>query len=537
VTEAQARILLVDDDEAKRYLIGTWLRRAGHTVTEAGTGREALGLVGSAELVLLDVNLPDMSGYEVCKLIKDDPATAAIPVVQISATAVQVADRALGLTQGADAYLTDPSEPEELLAVVMAALRYSRARQRAERTALLLAALTDVALDISAASTFDGLVRAAAAGAAGIFAAQAVLIVQMPDGHIRRTFARPGQPGTWQRGAPRDLADRVTARVLGGSSGSMASAAVSLSREDWLALVPDATLRCDVCVAAMWPKADRPPVALAVDAAGVPGQEELQILRQLVQLVALAADALRSYAEEHTIALTLQRSLLPPALPEVPGLAMASRYTPASDQAEIGGDFYEALRWRDQVLVAIGDVQGHSLAAATVMGELRHALRAFASEGHAPLAITGLVNEVLTAYHPGIIATLCVTLLDPASGDLVIVNCGHMPPLLVAGPDAGYVGGGGLLLGLPMHEPHVERTSLPPGGTLLLMTDGLVEDRHVVLDDNLEKLRTAAQEVAGADVEAFSNHLMSAFGPREDDVAMIAVRRLPQDGLPRGGTP
>jgi len=526
VTEAPARILLVDDDEAKRYLTGTWLRRAGHIVTEVGTGREALDRVGAAELVLLDVNLPDMIGYEVCKLIKGDPATAAIPVVQISATAVQVSDRALGLTQGADAYLTDPSEPEELLAVVMAALRYSRARQRAERTASLLSTLTEVALDISAATTFDGLARTAAAGAARIFAVQAVLVVQMPDGQVRRTSAMPGQPGTRQRGAPRDLADRVTARVLGDSSGSMASAAISVSREDWLALVPDATLRCDVCVAAMWPKADRPPVALAVDQAGVPGQEDLQILRQLVQLVALAADALRSYAEEHTIALTLQRSLLPPAPPEVPGLAMALRYIPASDQAEVGGDFYEALRWRDQVLVAIGDVQGHSLGAATVMGELRHALRAFAIEGHAPLAITGLVNEVLTAYHPGIIATLCVTLLDPASGDLVIVNCGHMPPLLVAGPDADYVGGGGLLLGLPMHEPHVERASLPPGGTLLLMTDGLVEDRHIVLDDNLEKLRAAAQEVAGADVEAFSNHLMAAFGPREDDVAMIAVRRL-----------
>src|SRR6185437_12661564 len=395
MTEAQARILLVDDDEAKRYLTGTWLRRAGHTVIEAGTGREALDLIGDAELVVLDVNLPDMTGYEVCKLIKGDPATAAIPVVQISATAVQVSDRALGLTQGADAYLTDPSEPDELLAVVMAALRYSRARQRAERTASLLAALTEVALDISAASTFDGLARAAAAGAARIFAAQAALIVQMPDGHIRRTSAMPGQPGTRQRGAPRDLADRVTARVLGDSSGSMASAAISVSREDWLALVPDATLRCDVCVAAMWPKADRPPVALAVDQAGVPGQEDLQILRQLVQLVALAADALRSYAEEHTIALTLQRSLLPSAPPEIPGLAMAFRYLPASDQAEVGGDFYEALRWRDQVLVAIGDVQGHSLGAATVMGELRHALRAFAVEGHAPLAITGLVNEVL----------------------------------------------------------------------------------------------------------------------------------------------
>lgn len=542
MTEAQALILLVDDNEAKRYLMSTWLRRAGHTVIEAGTGREALDHVGSVELVLLDVNLPDMSGYEVCKLIKGDPATAATPVVQISATAVQVSDRALGLTQGADAYLTDPSEPEELLAVVMAALRYSRARQRAERTAALLTALTEVALDISAAGTFDGLARAAAAGAARIFAAQAVLVLQMPDGQIRRTSASPGTPGTQQRGAPRGLADEVAPRVFGDSPRAQASAAVGLSREEWLELVPDSTLRCDVCVAAMWPKADRPPVAMAVDTAGVPGEEEVQILRQLVQLVALAADALRSYAEEHTIALTLQRSLLPSAPPEIPGLAMAFRYIPASDQAEVGGDFYEALRWQDQVLVAIGDVQGHSLGAATVMGELRHALRAFAIEGHPPLAIAGLVNEVLTAYHPGIIATLCMILIDPASGDLVIVNCGHMPPLLVAGPDADYVGGGGLLLGLPMHEPHVERTSLPPGGTLLLMTDGLVEDRHIMLDDNLEKLRAAALEVAGADVEAVSNHLMSAFGPREDDVAMIVLRRLPQGGLPqvepaRGGTP
>jgi serine phosphatase RsbU (regulator of sigma subunit) len=234
-------------------------------------------------------------------------------------------------------------------------------------------------------------------------------------------------------------------------------------------------------------------------------------------------------AEEHLVALTLQRSLLPMVLPEVPGLAMSFRYIPASDQAEVGGDFYEALSWRDRVLVAIGDVQGHSLLAATVMGELRHALRAFVVEGHSPLAITGLVNEVLTRYHPGIIATLCLALLDPASGDLQIVNCGHMPALLVDGQDAVYVGEGGLLLGLPMHEPHVETISLPPGGTLLLMTDGLVEERDVFLDVNLEKLRVAAQEVSGADVEAFSNHLMSIFGPREDDVAEM---RRAFDGQP-----
>ena len=129
----------MDDDEAKRYVLATWLRRAGHTVTEAATGQEALSLVGAAELVLLDVNLPDMSGFEVCRRIKSDPRTAAIPVIQVSATAVEVADRAHGLTQGADAYLIEPTEPAELLATVTAALRYSRARQRAERTAALLA--------------------------------------------------------------------------------------------------------------------------------------------------------------------------------------------------------------------------------------------------------------------------------------------------------------------------------------------------------------------------------------------------------------
>jgi serine phosphatase RsbU (regulator of sigma subunit) len=123
---------------------------------------------------------------------------------------------------------------------------------------------------------------------------------------------------------------------------------------------------------------------------------------------------------------------------------------------------------------------------------------------------------------------LCLVVLDLASGDLQIVNCGHMPVLFVVGPDADYRGEGGLLLGLPVHEPHLETTNLPLGGTVLLMTDGLVEDRGVFLDDNLEKLRMAAVEVSAADIEAFSNHLMSVFGPREDDVAMIALRRVPE---------
>ena len=522
MTEPSADLLLVDDDEAKRYILATWLRRAGHTVTEVATGEEALAHTDGAELVLLDVNLPDMSGFEVCRRIKADPRTASIPVIQVSATAVEVADRAHGLTQGADAYLAEPTEPAELLATVTAVLRYSRARQRAERTAAMLAALVGVTLRINAAETFDGLAAAAAAGAAQIFSVPAVLILQMPDGQDRRMAASPGSRETVRRGGPAGLTGRIADRVLGPGD---ASAIATFSRDDWLAIVPDSTLREDVSVAVARTKVGRPPAAIVVSRGGISGEDDIQVLRQLAQSVALGVEALRSSAEEHLAALTLQRSFLPTRLPVIPGVQMAFRYLPASDQAEVGGDFYEALPWQDGVLVAIGDVQGHSLQAATVMGELRHALHAFASEGHSPVAITGLINEVLRRYHPGILATMCLVLLAPETGELSIVNCGHMPLLVVDGAAGAYVGEGGLMLGLSRHEPHTQTASLPAGGTALLFTDGLVEDREVLIDDNLEKLRAAALQAAEADVEAFANQIMALFGSREDDVAMIVLRR------------
>ena len=522
MTEPSADLLLVDDDEAKRYILATWLRRAGHTVTEAATGEEALAHTDGAELVLLDVNLPDMSGFEVCRRIKADPRTASIPVIQVSATAVEVADRAHGLTQGADAYLAEPTEPAELLATVTAVLRYSRARQRAERTAAMLAALVGVTLRINAAETFDGLAAAAAAGAARIFSVPAVLILQMPDGQDRRMAASPGSSETVRRGGPAGLTGRIADRVLGPGD---ASAIAVFSRDDWLAIVPDSTLREDVSVAVARTRVGRPPAAIVVSREGISGEDDIQVLRQLAQSVALGVEALRSSAEEHLAALTLQRSFLPTRLPTIPGVQMAFRYLPASDQAEVGGDFYEALPWQDGVLVAIGDVQGHSLQAATVMGELRHALHAFASEGHSPVAITGLINEVLRRYHPGILATMCLVLLAPETGELSIVNCGHMPLLVLDAAAGAYVGEGGLMLGLSRHEPHTQTAFLPVGGTALLFTDGLVEDREVLIDDNLEKLRAAALQAAEADVEAFANQMIALFGSREDDVAMIVLRR------------
>ncbi len=135
-----ARILSVDDNEGNRYLRRRVLESAGFRVDEAETGHAALALAAvGPDLVLLDVNLPDISGTEVCRRLRADPATSAIPVVHVSATSVASADRTQGLDSGADAYLTEPVDASELVAVVRALLRSRRAeaelRALQERTA------------------------------------------------------------------------------------------------------------------------------------------------------------------------------------------------------------------------------------------------------------------------------------------------------------------------------------------------------------------------------------------------------------------
>lgn len=522
--DSAATILVVDDSAAKRYLLATWLRRDGHTVLEAATGREALDRLTGIDLVVLDVRLPDLSGIEVCERIKRDPATAAIPVLQVSAVDIDVADRARGLQLGADAYLAEPLDPEEFLATVTAALRYYQARRRAERMASRLTSLIRVSLAINGAETFDGLIRIAAEGAAEIFEVPAGIIVVQPEGQLRRVSVFPGGSPR-QQGGPITLAETLAARALGAGDGRAGNAATRIPHREWARLVPDTILPGDACVAVARAKPGRPAVVAAVAWEGLEEPEEQLILRQLVQSVALAADALRAYSEEHLVNLTLQRSFLPSGLPKLPGLQMCARYVPASDQAEVGGDFYEVLERDGIVMAAIGDVQGHSLYAATIMGELRHALRAFAAEGHPPRAVASLVNDVLQRYHPNVIATLSLLELDPATGETELVNCGHPPLLVIGAGSAHYRGQGGMLLGVPDDAPHVERFVLPPGGTILMITDGLIEDRHTVLDDNLERLQTAATESGDPSLDAFADRLLALFGPREDDVALIALRR------------
>ena len=518
--------LVVDDNDTKRYIVGSWLRRAGHTVVEAASAAETWQrLAGNdIDLVVLDVRLPDMSGIEVCERIKSAPDTSSLPVIHISAQAVDVADRTHGLRRGADAYMTDPIDPGEFIATVEAVLRYYQARRRAERMVRRMTAFTRTSLAINEAASFDRLAEVAADGAYAMFGVPAAVFILPPDGRARRVVEAGGGPR--QRDNPHGLVERLTALTGLGDDTGTEIAAVPLRR--WRELLPDTVMRDDPTLVVSRLKHGHPPIAIAIESRGVPEEAEINLLRQLGQAVALALGALRSYTEERTVSLTLQRSLLPASLPPVPGWELAVRYEPASDQAEVGGDFYEVIDLGGRVLVAIGDVQGHSLHAATVMAEIRHALRAFAAESHSSVQILRLLNQVMARYHDDQTATMSLMTLEPGSGRLHIAGAGHLPPLHISAGRARYGRGGGVLLGFPVDEVAVEETVVPPGGTVVLLTDGLIEDRGIPLSDNMERLRAVAADVED-DLERFCDRIIAEFGHREDDVALVVLRRR-EDG-------
>jgi serine phosphatase RsbU (regulator of sigma subunit)/CheY-like chemotaxis protein len=522
-------VLLVDDNEANRYIIGAWLRRAGFEIFEAEDGASALALLDDPsvrpELALIDVGLPDMTGFELCERIKDMPGTSAVPVVHISATSIAVADRAQGLHRGADAYLIEPVDADELLATVTAVLRYSRARRSAERLAAQLAQLNRATAELYRATDGERLFAAAVAGAGEVFSAGAVSVFgTAPTGAVWATRADRAAPVTLQP-MKSDLLDAMVRRARIG--GAVAGLCV-VPADEWRAIAPPddglATAE-DVVLVAVRAKNGRAAVCLAVSTRDASVTDERDLLIQLVQACALSLESLRTHAEEHALTLALQRSFLPDHLPEVPGATLAMRYVPASADAEIGGDFYEALPTPDGLLLAIGDVVGHSLEAALVMGEVRHALRAYAVEGHSPEMILELLDTMLRTLRQDVTTvTLCLVLVEPGGRRLRIANAGHIPPLLID-PDGSfnYPQEHGTLLGLGGAVYQGIQVDTLPGTRIVLLTDGLVEVRRVPLADTLQAFAVAA--CAGPeDLEQLCDRLLDQFGKdKDDDIALLAV--------------
>jgi sigma-B regulation protein RsbU (phosphoserine phosphatase) len=254
-----------------------------------------------------------------------------------------------------------------------------------------------------------------------------------------------------------------------------------------------------------------------------------------VDLLQLAADraaaAVRSLAARNDrVAVTaLQRSLLPSALPVVPGAQVAARYVPG--QGVVGGDWYDMFALPSGELCAvIGDVAGSGLPAAVIMGRMRSALRAYALQTADPGEVLDRLDRKMQHFEPGALATAAYAVFEPALDGVHIASAGHLPPVVAAAGQAGVLADvrGGLMIGVDpgAHRP-VTTMEVPPGTALCFCTDGLVERREFPLDEGLARLcRAVTAEPPEAACASVMGALVGA-EPARDDIALLMFRRDP----------
>jgi serine phosphatase RsbU (regulator of sigma subunit)/PAS domain-containing protein len=258
--------------------------------------------------------------------------------------------------------------------------------------------------------------------------------------------------------------------------------------------------------------------------------EERSVLTALSGLIAQALERARLYDAEFALARGLQHALLPHRLPTLPHLEVAARYLPGTQGMEIGGDWYDVIDTEGTVALVIGDVEGHSVAAAATMGQLRSAVRAFATAEQGPGEVLCRTNRLLADLDPGLFASCCYLELDPHSGRLHAARAGHPPPLLRE-PD-GYTRTldleGGAVLGVDRDSDYpVTALSLRAGSLIALYTDGLVEDVGRDIDHGIERLRRWLSRTPDGAVPDVADRLVRDAGrvtERADDVAVLLTR-------------
>jgi len=260
--------------------------------------------------------------------------------------------------------------------------------------------------------------------------------------------------------------------------------------------------------------------------------ETVGLLRLAADRAGLAIGRTRLYERERRIAQELQRSLLPKRLPDVAGVALGARYEPGENGTAVGGDWYDAIALPSgRVALAIGDVVGRGIEAASTMGQMRSALRAILMQADDTGRMADRLNRFTLSLgsDEAIMTTVVLAILEPGTGTLRFTNAGHPPPLLIgADGSAAYLNERPAppmgVLATPRYKQHTAR--LAPGATLVLYTDGLVEEPTEVLDVGLERLRDAARG-AGRDVEATCELLLESVtrdAARSDDVTLLVVR-------------
>ncbi|MEU0689732.1 SpoIIE family protein phosphatase [Streptomyces uncialis] len=271
-------------------------------------------------------------------------------------------------------------------------------------------------------------------------------------------------------------------------------------------------------------------------------EEERDILVALGSSIAQGLRRAMFYEQEKDLATGLQKAMLPRTIPAVPGADLAVRYRSASLGRDVGGDWYDVIPLPGgRVGAMIGDVQGHDTHAAAVMGQLRIVLRAYAAEGHTPATVMARASVFLHELDTARFATCLYAEADLSTGVVQLVRAGHLDPLVrhTDGTCRRQPVEGGMPLGLSAEfgrlDYPVTTIELDPGQTLLLCTDGLVEQPGADLDDGLLAL-TALVEDGPRDLQRLADRLCAAADERggDDDVALLLLRRLGV-GAPQSG--
>lgn len=268
--------------------------------------------------------------------------------------------------------------------------------------------------------------------------------------------------------------------------------------------------------------------------------DEADLLQLAADRAAIAVQALTAQMDR-AAATALQLSLVPFALPTPDGLEMAARYVPGT--GNVGGDWYDVFPLpTGEICTVIGDVAGTGLPAAVIMGRIRSVMQAYALQTADPAELLDRLNREMRYFEPDALATVLCAMISPSRDQIRICSAGHLPPIIArpgepatpadVTPD--------LLIGMPALKPRrISTLEFPPGAVLCLYTDGLVERRDQPIDHGIAQLCTA---VTTAEPEAGCASVMAAmadYTPHTDDIALLMLRRVPEesDGSARDPLP
>ncbi|MCT2591982.1 SpoIIE family protein phosphatase [Streptomyces sp. N2-109] len=264
--------------------------------------------------------------------------------------------------------------------------------------------------------------------------------------------------------------------------------------------------------------------------------EDLLVAAQLATHTALGVDKAVLYGREAYIADELQRTMLPDALPQPTGCTLASRYLPAAETARVGGDWYDAIPLPgSRVALVVGDVMGHSMTSAAIMGQLRTTAQTLAGLDLPPQEVLHHLDEQAQRLGSDRMATCLYAVYDPVAHRILIANAGHPPPVLL------HRDGRAEVLRIPAGAPigvggvdfEAVELDAPEGATLILYTDGLVESRTRDVWTGIDFLRQKLAETArltrpgtAPPLEPLCDEVLDILGPgdRDDDIALLAAR-------------